>query len=236
VKKNDYDGYLAADYEIAEREKEERPVLKTPFQPIDISKFFNCNIRDIHTQEYMSPRPQGYSIGVFPNGRYAWEWNHRGHNQLYVDDTALRNSGGLIRTQSGIPFITPTEKENVACASVWDNFPSELSIPLFDTGNELAILFISTTNSMQTGVENVRITVEYEDGETTEKSLVYPLNIDDWLVPALQKENEIYYFNDYNHATVQKITLNPNKKLACVKIQAIANEVIIGVLGVSISR
>lgn len=236
VKKNDYDGYLAADYEIAERDTEEQPVLNTSYQPIDISQFFNCNMGDIHTQQYMNPRPKGYSIGVFPNGRYAWEWNHRGHNQLYVDDTFFRNSGGLIRTQSGIPFITPTKKENVACASVWDNFPTELSIPLVGMGNELAVLFISTTNSMQTGVENARITVEYEDGEKTEKKLVYPVHIDDWLVPALQTENEIFYFNDYNHATVQKIALNPNKQLSCVKIQAIANEVIIGVLGVSVSR
>ena len=89
---------------------------------------------------------------------------------------------------------------------------------------------------MQTGVENVRMTVEYTDGERSSVPLVYPIHIDDWLVPALQTKNEIFYFNDYNHATVQKIRLNPEKTLSCIKIEAVANEVIIGVLGVSISK
>ena len=62
------------------------------------------------------------------------------------------------------------------------------------------------------------------------------MNIDDWRVPALQKENETYYFSEYNHATVQRLRLEPNKKLANVKIEAIANEVIMGVIGVSVSR
>ncbi|MBQ8295113.1 MAG: hypothetical protein IJX87_01625 [Clostridia bacterium] len=238
VKQNEYDAYLSADYELVEVEKETKkaPLGDGVFHPIDITNFFNCNMKELHDRQYMSPRPEGYSIGVFPNGRYAWEWNHRGHNQVYIDDSALRASGGLIRTPSGIPFLTPTEKENIACASVWDNFPTALTLPLNGNAKELAILFICTTNSMQTGVENVRITVEYEDGNAERVKLVYPSNVDDWLVPALQTENEIFYFNDYNHATVQRIRLDPDKKLACVKIEAIANEVIMGIMGVSIRR
>ena len=64
---------------------------------------------------------------------------------------------------------------------------------------------------------------------------MYPENIDDWLVPALQKENESLYFNKFNHATVQKLRLNTSKKLSGVKVEAIANEVILGVVGISIS-
>ena len=184
----------------------------------------------------MSPRPDGYSIGVFPNGRYAWEWNHGGHNKLVVDDSTLRQADGVVHTKSGIPFATPSENENIACVSVWDNFPTEMVVPLDGTAQELAIMFISTTNSMQTRVENVRITVTYADGKTEEVKLVYPLSIDDWLVPALQTQNETFYFNDYNHATVQRIRLDSSKELANVKIEAVANDVIMGVMGISISR
>ena len=42
------------------------------------------------------------------NGRYAWEWNHRGHNQLYVDDSALRENGGIRG------FVLPKDGDNVA--------------------------------------------------------------------------------------------------------------------------
>ncbi len=236
VKHKKYDSWLAADYEILEKKIHEEPISKMNFEPVDISAFFNCNMNDVHNQEYLSPRPEGYSIGVFSNGRYAWEWNHYGHNMVHVDDSALRNANGMVYTTSGIPFITPVEKENLACVSVWDNFPTEITIPLSGNAQEIAILFAATTNAMQTQVENVRITVQYDDGETTTVKLVYPFNIDDWLTPALQKENETFYFNEYNHATVQKLRLNPEKKLANVKIEAIANEVIMGVMGISVNR
>lgn len=234
-KTEEYDAWFAADYEILQKEAEEKPFSARAFEPIDISAFFNCNMNELHQQEYMGPRPEGYSIGVLPNGRYAWEWNHAGHNKVHIDDSALRTSNGLVHTFSGIPFLTPAKNENLACVSLWDNFPTEISIPLNGKAQELAILFVSTTNSMQTQVENVRITVEYADGETVSVKLIYPVNFDDWLTPALQTQNETFYFNDYNHATVQRICLAPNKELANVKIEAIANEVIMGVMGVSIS-
>lgn len=236
VRKGEYDAWLAGDYEILKKEVEEKPLPMREFEPIDISTFFNCKMTEVHNREYLSPRPDGYSIGVFSNGRYAWEWNHRGHNEVYVDDSMLRAAGGTIHTPSGIPFLTPVKNENLACVSIWDNFPTELTIPLGGSAQELAILFVSTTNSMQTAVENVRIIVTYTDGETEVTKLIYPIHIDDWLVPAIQTKNEIFYFNDYNHATIQRISLNKEKVLASVRIEAIANEVIIGIMGVSIGR
>ena len=191
---------------------------------------------NIHNQEYMSPRPEGYSIGVCENGRYGWEWNHGGHNKLVVDDTSLRKAGGSITTKSGISFITPSEGKNVACVSVWDNFPTKMTFDINDKGEELAIMFISTTNCMQTAVENARITVCYADGGEEKVSLIYPVNIDDWLVPSLQTENETFYFNDYNHATVQKIRIDKTREIKSVTVEAVANEVIIGVIGISIIR
>jgi len=235
VKSGEYDAWLPADYEVIKKDKKIEPVSPKAFNPVDISEFFNCEMTKVHEQEYLSPRPEGYSIGVFANGRYAWEWNHIGHNGVLVDDSALRNSGGVIYTRSGIPFATPEKGENIACVSIWDNFPTEMTFPLEGSGQELAMLFVSTTNAMQTAVENARITVTYEDGSEETKSLIYPDSIDDWMVPALQKENESLYFSKFNHATVQKIRLNPSKKLKNVKVEAVANEVILGVIGISIS-
>lgn len=236
VRKGQYDAWLAADYEILRRKSKQAPAEDKPFVPVDISGFFNCKMMELHEQEYLSPRPEGYSIGVFANGRYAWEWNHCGHNALCVDDTKLRAAGGKVTTRSGIDFLTPAEGSNIACVSLWDNFPAELTIPLEGVGQELALMFISSTNCMQTQVENVRLTVEYADGTTAAAKLVYPDSIDDWMVPALQKENEIFYFSDFNHATVKRLRLDPGKQLAAVKVEAIANEVIMGVMGVSIKR
>ena len=237
VKKGEYDSYIACDYQIVKVDKEKVKYQDgKDFMPIDISKHFNLNMKDVHNQEYLSPRPEGYSIGMFPNGRYAWDWNHKGHNEIYIDDSALRNAKGLVYTQSGIPFITPEENENLACVSIWDNFPTQTTFDLDGNAKELAVLFVATTNAMQSHVENARIVVEYQDGTTEKVSLVYPFNFDDWLTPAFQTENESFYFNHYNHATVQRIKLDQNKRLKNVKVEAVANEVILGVLGISICR
>ena len=68
------------------------------------------------------------------------------------------------------------------------------------------------------------------------KILIYPIHIDDWLTSALTTEGEIFYFNHFNHGTVQKLRLDPHKELASVTVEAVANEIILGVAGISISR
>jgi hypothetical protein len=82
----------------------------------------------------------------------------------------------------------------------------------------------------------VRITVTYKDGTTSEKSLTYPTSVDDWLTSALTTESEIFYFSNFNHATVNRVRLDPEKELLSVKIEAIANELVLGIAGVSINR
>ena len=115
-------------------------------------------------------------------------------------------------------------------------FPTEIIIPLEGKGQEIAVLFVASTFCMLSYVENARITVTYADGTSTHTKLIYPLNIDDWLTSALTTEAEIFYFSNYNHATVQRIRIDPSKELAGIRIEAVANEVILGVAGISISR
>ena len=313
VKEDQYDAWLAVDSVAEDKTVQERRVSAVKntthkFEPLDISKYFNSSIMELHTQEYRTPRPEGYSIGARLNGRYAWDWNQGGHNAVQVDDTALRqaapakqirnsnieirnrktqdcktgvldNLGGSLSIQelnradqtvgvpgnakrllglknvgedfhstnledgmgvfyspSGIPFLTPEKGNNIACASIWDNFPSVIEIPLAGKALELTLFFIGVTNPMQSRVENARFTVTYLDGSTQTVSLVNPVNFDDWLNAALQTQNETVYFSDYNHGMVQRIELDSQKELAEISMEAIANEVIIGLLGISVRK
>lgn len=215
---------------------ENEAVSPAEFEPLDISACFNCSLDKLYSLEYRSPRPEGYSIGTRLNGRYAWEWNHHGHNKIEIDDSILRQSGGIFRTSSGIEFSTPQSGENLACASIWDNFPGELIVPLEGKASELAVFLIGSTNAMQSRVVNAQIRVSYQDGAGEEIKLVNPDNFDDWLQPALQTENETVYFSACNHGIVQRIKLDPERELAAVSIEAVANEIIIGILGISIAR
>jgi hypothetical protein len=242
VQSGEYDAWLPATLQVASAGEETRstPLSKAAarkFEPLDLSTYFNTSLTQIHTLNYVSPRPKGYSIGVTVHARYAWDWNHGGHNAVRVDDTALRQArNGLFSSPSGIPFATPQDGPNVACVSMWDNFPTQLEIPLSGQAQELALLLIGSTNVMQAWVENARLNVRYRDDSQESVSLVHLDNFDDWLIPALQQKNETVYFSDFNHAIVQRITLDPKKELASVMLEAIANEMILGLVAMSLRR
>ncbi len=236
VTSGDYDAWIAADYDIIVEETVEEPLEEKLFETVDISKFFNCNMKDVHEKAYTSPRPEGFSMSLFQNGRYSHNWNQYGRGVAYVDDSMFRNSGGTVISPSGIPFATPAESENLACVSIYDVFPTEITVPLDGKGQEIAVLFIASAYCMHSHIEGVRMTVTYADGTSDVKKLVYPFNYDDWLTSALTTEAEIFYFSNFNHATVQRLRIDPTKELANIKIEAVANEVIFGVAGLSISR
>ncbi len=236
IKDRDWDGWLAADIIIDKKPH----VIKTTrgngksFRPVDISSYFNIHLNEIHKLEYWNPRPKGYSIMAKLNGRFGWDWNQAGSGKVVVDDSKLRSCGGEYVTDNGIRFLTPGKGHNAACISIWENFPDETSFRLSGKGKELAVFFIGVTNPMQSRVENARFTVEYSDGTEEKVSLINPVNFDDWLVAAVQQKNETQYFSDYNHGIIQRIPLDPFKELKALKVRAIANEVITGILGISI--
>lgn len=239
VKAGQYESWMPADLRVEQKKVIQTPCVqmaKNSFQPLDITSYFNTSLTTLHMQEYRSPRPEGYSIGMRLNGRYAWEWNHCGHNALEVNDSRLRQCGGIFKTQSGINFATPQTGLNLAAVSIWDNFPTTMEIPLPSDTCEIALFFIGVTNCMQSYVENARISIIYKDGGKVSTSLVHPLNFDDWLVPALQTQNETVYFSDYNHGIVQLMRAEPGREPAAICLEANANEVILGLLGVSIRR
>ncbi len=238
IKKGEWDGWLPADMIIDKKPQ----VIKTScrnsksFSSVDISDYFNMSLNEIHKLEYWKPRPKSYSIMDNLNGRFGWDWNHAGFSKVVVDDSKLRSCGGEYVTDKGIRFLTPSKGHNVACVSIWKNFPDEIRFRLSGKGKELAVFFIGVTNPMQSRVENARFTVEYTDGSKEKVSLVNPDNFDDWLVAAVQQENETEYFSNYNHGIIQRITLNPSKELKALTVRTIANEVMVGVLGISICR
>lgn len=239
----EYDAWLAADYDIEKQEQVLPPLADKPFFPVDISPFFNCNMTEVHEKDYLSPRPKGFSMSLYRNGRYSHNApqarkikDENGKLVMEIDDSFFRNSGGTVFSPSGIPFKTPAVGENLACVSIFDVFPTTITFPLDGKGQEIAILFIASAFNLHTGVENIRVTVNYADGTTSDTSLAYPSAIDDWLTAALTTESEVFYFNNASHASVKKIRIDPDKTLAGLKIEAVANEVIFGVAGISISR
>jgi len=231
----EYNAWISADYTIEEIQEEETESDCT-FATVDMTGLFNCNMTEVHDKDYLYPRPEGFSMGAFRNGRYSHNWNQRGRQVVYIDDTFFRSSGGTVISPSGIPFATPGDGENLVCVSMFDVFPTAVTVPLSGKGKELAVLFVASSNCMLSYVENARITVTYADGTSEHIKLVYPINLDDWLTSALTVKAEVFYFNNFNHATVQRIKIDPERELVDIRIEAVANDVILGVAGISIGR
>lgn len=236
VKDGAYNGWIACDYDIEGERAVEAPCEIESYERVDISEFFNCNMTELHEKNYITPRPEGYSMGMHQNCRHSHNWNQRGRDVVYIDDSAFRSSGGEVISTSGIPFRTPSEGENLACVSIFDVFPTEFTVPLAGYAKEVDVLFVASTCFLHAYVENVRITVEYADGTEQNTELVYPLSIDDWLTSALTTEAEIFYFSNYNHATVKSIKVDPTRELKGVKIEAVANDLVLGVAGISLGK
>ncbi len=230
-----FSAWIPVDFEVMPPPVPEPPTRGgAVFEPLAMDPLFNCELTAIHQQEYRQPRPEGYSIGMRLNGRFGWDWNHGGHLGTLVNDRTLREAGGIYTTPNGISFATPPSGPNVACASIWENFPTEVIVPLLGSGKELAVLFVAATNPMQAAIENARFIVTYDDGSSMSKALVHTRNLDDWLNPAVQIANETVCFSTVNHGIVQRLRLDAARPLRSLTVRAVANEVIIGILGVSL--
>ena len=216
------------------------PKAPTPNAPncqeyINIRDFYNAELTEIHKQDFSVPRPAGYSIGVRKNGRYAWEWNHFGHNALQVDDTKLRVAPVFV-AESGWRFMVAQQGDNALCVSQWENFPTHVEIPLSGYAVAMAVLFCGSTNAMQLYIPNACFTVHYADGTCDAVELVPPVNFDDFLHPVYQTANESCYIGEGTHALVQVLRLKPERELVALTVEAIANEVIVDILGITLDR
>jgi hypothetical protein len=228
---------MAADFSIVEPAVAAgTPCPAQAFTPVDISPWLNVSLAEIHGQEFLEPRPKGYSIMTRANGRFGWDWNAGGFNSVVVDDARLRQCGGRFATDAGLAFAVAQTGPNAACVSIWENFPEAIAFPLSGRARELAVFLIGVTNPMQSRVENARLEVHYADGGQESVALVNPDNFDDWLNAAVQTQNETVYFSDHNHGLVQRVPLDPARALHSLRVRAVANEVIVGVLAVSICR
>lgn len=203
---------------------------------VSLEKFYNADILKIHKNRYPEPRPKTYSLMTSFNGRFLWDWNARGYKKVKINTCRLRrltDKNGIYKSSVGIPFRLVSGKPDVVAVSVWKNFPEFIDIPVGKKGKELYIFFFGVTNPMQSRVENGRITLFYNDGEKKRLSLINPDNFDDWLCDPYHLHGETEYLGDKTHGIILNIPLK-DKFIDKIEMRATANEVIIGLLGLTI--
>jgi hypothetical protein len=180
--------------------------------------------------------------------------------------TLAAQHGGKIMLPDGIPLTTPGESDakNIIFTSQWDNYPREVSVPLSGKSSHAFLLMAGSTSAMQSRFDNGEILVTYTDGSTNRLALNNPVNwwpidqdyfIDDYafrreepLPPRLDlRTGEIRLLDAATFrgkggkvpggaATVLEMPLAPTKELKSLTVHALANEVVIGLMSVTLAR
>jgi hypothetical protein len=175
-------------------------------------------------------------------------------------------SGGKIVLPDGIAFATPGEAEakNVIFTSQWDNYPRDVSVPLSGKSPHAFLLMAGSTGPMQSRFDNGEVVVAYADGSTNRLALRNPTNwwpieqdyfTDDFgfhvegpVPPRVDLATGKIRIPDLNAfkgrggkvpggaAMVLELPLDGNKELKSITVRAIANEVVIGLMGVTLER
>lgn len=178
-----------------------------------------------------------------------------------LSDAAWRKkvgADGIAWTADGIPFKTSGEGKNIAVVTRAAAYPSVVEFPVNASGRTLYLMISGITFGSHSHMVNLRVTLTYEDGSIQSRDLVSPFDICDcWLryhchnTPSAGFENiggrfgpagsvevadltrPVYVDND---ADLIAIDMKPDAMLKSVKVEAVSEDVIFGVMGASVLK
>ena len=167
---------------------------------------------------------------------------------------------------NGVPIATPGDSsaDNVAFVSRWENFPREIVVPLSGRATKIHLMMAGSTDAMKSRRDNGEIVVKYTDGSLTRLALENPTTwwpidqdyfIDDHAfarpgplpLRVDLKTGSIRVLDpatfpgtgrrvDGGAATVLDLSVDSGKELESMTVRAIANEVVIGLMGATLQR
>ena len=209
--------------------------------PVAIHKRFNASVSDIFKQKYLSPRPNVTTLEIPTQG--VGEWCHP---QLCpeINDSVLRTKISDNRYYvAGIPFITPSKGENIAYTSLWDNYPQEINFKLKGKYRYAYLLLAGSTNHMQTRLDNAVVEVTYKDHTTDTLHLIPPYRL---CLGTGQVSRDLgkllgitgVYGREIPGGAAQmlKMPINPNKKLKSLTLRTLSNDVVVGLMAITLEK
>ncbi len=158
-----------------------------------------------------------------------------------------------------------TLQSNILFTSQWDNYPKEVIVPLTGKASHAYFLMAGSTNPMQSRIVNGAVIISYTDNTADTLLLKNPETwwpieqdyMDDGFAFTIDAarpvrvhlktgkivsdyDNSIEAYNgkmiDGGAATILDLPLNKNKELKNLVLKTIANDVVIGLMGVTLLR
>lgn len=223
------------------------PALAKTFECLDLSKSFNDRVSEIFKHEYRSPRSPYCSLQMPLHG-YG-DWCYCGKQVPKIDDSALRAAAGpagRMLSPQGIPLATPGPgtAANVVFTSRWENFPPEITVPLSGTARHAWFLVAGSTHPMHSQFDNGEVVVNYADGTTERLALHnpttwwpiegdYQASIDGFCIPGPHPPRIDL---GSGRATLLDLPLRPDRPLRSLTVRCLANEVVVGLMSVTLLR
>jgi hypothetical protein len=231
----------------------------TPFFNDDVKRAFENEYREPRSPFCSLATPK-QGIGGWCEPNTTFDVDDAGLRKL-----AAQNHGRIF-LPDGVPFETPSSPagKNIIFTSQWHNYPDEASVPLAGKSPRAFLLMAGSSNPMQSWIDNGEVVVSYTDGTEARLPLQnpttwwpidqdyftddYAFRLDSPLPPRVDlKTGRIRILNaaafkgkggkiSGGSATVLELPLNPKKELKSLTVRALANEVVIGLMGVTLER
>jgi len=245
--------------DITDREADQASAAKTTvsippgaqWTSIPMQSALNGNIRTIYKQQYLSPRPNTCSLRLATDGYNTWQMilaKDHAPPEITLDNIpALSDGKGNILAGNGVPFQWPATGNNIAFTSQWDNWPRKVDVPVNHSGQAAWFLLCGTTNPMEVRIANAELRLTYADGVVEKLEIVPPFNF--WTLCPFGGVDYDYARDAFALPKVPPTTvqlgkncraillgwnLRPGVPLRTVTLQALSQQVVIGLMGVTV--
>ncbi len=156
-------------------------------------------------------------------------------------------TNGMLEVPQGARFKWAPGAKDIAFTSLWDNWPRKVDVSVNQKGDSAWLLICGSTNPMQVGIANGVLRFHYADGVTEELELVNPKNF--WALAPFSTIDYNYAVDGFSlpkvppsqvqlgsncRAMVYGWKLRPGVELKKVTLESLSQEVIIGLMGLSI--
>jgi hypothetical protein len=231
---------------------------------VDLGPWFNDRVTELFKPgKYLSPRSPYVSLSLPSQGIGAWAGHVNAMAAIddagmRAQGGTLRLPNGLSFATPAAPGAA-----NVLFTSQWDNYPKQATVPLQGTAGRMYLLMAGSSNFMQSRIDNGEVVVTYADGTRTRLPLRNPESwwpieqdyfIDDYQFPYCGrlpvrvdlKTARVRVLDpaalpqallgkiDGGSATVLEMPLDRGKPLKSVALRTLANDVVIGLMGVTL--
>ncbi len=233
--------------------------------PVRMDGALNACVTDIFRNEYLSPRSPYTTLQIPVQGIGEW-CHPLMTADIDDGGVRSAVRGNVLTVDPGIPFRSFADGNNIAFTSLFDNYPDSVSIPLKGKASCAYLLMAGSTNHMQCRIPNAVVRVHYKDGTTQSLPLVNPVNwspieqafFEDGLAfdrgaPPMRRlalktgrasdslAQELGVSGaacpvDGGAAVLLRMPLDPGKRLSSMVVETLANEVVVGIMGVTLGR